>query len=315
MTFYTYNESEKKQIEQSEIDDSKLVVGFLTAKELEKSYQSFGFSCQTVESCQHKADSFRSAIEIHESYTFTDLKIMNAENVREAQDYVAIYVKKNLIIMVDVEDRDNSTINKFTDAIDRYARQNISVEKIIYAFMMNLIANDNTALENLSTSINELEKSVVENRTSKTFNNDLFSFKTTLTKLHSYYEQLLDIAQEFCENENNIFDGKYIHYISNVSNKIVRLDEDVVEMLNNLNHLQDVYSTNIDLQMNKTMKIFTAVATIFLPLTLITGWFGMNFTNMPSINSKIGYPCVIVAVILIVIGLSIFGKIKNWWVK
>ena len=58
-------------------------------------------------------------------------------------------------------------------------------------------------------------------------------------------------------------------------------------------------------------SILTVVTTIFMPLTLITGWFGMNFRYMPELESPWAYPIVIViSVVIIVASLIYFRKKK-----
>ena len=52
--------------------------------------------------------------------------------------------------------------------------------------------------------------------------------------------------------------------------------------------------------MNNTMKLLTVITTIFLPLTLIAGWYGMNFTNMPELQWRYGYLGVIIFSVVIV---------------
>ena len=54
------------------------------------------------------------------------------------------------------------------------------------------------------------------------------------------------------------------------------------------------------------------VTTIFMPLTLIVGWYGMNFTNMPELDSPLGYPLVIVVSIAVIVGMLVFFKKKKW---
>ena len=63
---------------------------------------------------------------------------------------------------------------------------------------------------------------------------------------------------------------------------------------------------------DELMKLFTIVTVIFLPLTLLVGWYGMNF-NMPELGWKYGYPAVIVLSIIIVLLLILYFKKKKWF--
>ena len=65
--------------------------------------------------------------------------------------------------------------------------------------------------------------------------------------------------------------------------------------------------------MNNTMKVFTIITTIFFPLTIIVGWYGMNFTHMPELTWEYGYIYVIILSVLIVAILGIIGKKKKWF--
>lgn len=60
------------------------------------------------------------------------------------------------------------------------------------------------------------------------------------------------------------------------------------------------------------MTLLTVVTTIFMPLTLIAGWYGMNFKYMPEFEWRLGYPVVILVSILIVIFCLILFKKKKW---
>ena len=60
------------------------------------------------------------------------------------------------------------------------------------------------------------------------------------------------------------------------------------------------------------MKIFTVVTAVFLPLTLLVGWYGMNFSSMPELHWKYGYPAVALVSVGIVAGLVVYFKKKKW---
>ena len=76
--------------------------------------------------------------------------------------------------------------------------------------------------------------------------------------------------------------------------------------------LREAYQSQLAIQQNDLMRVFTIVTVLFLPLTLITGWFGMNFVNMPELQSEWGYPVIIAASILLVAGLLWFFRHKKW---
>lgn len=60
------------------------------------------------------------------------------------------------------------------------------------------------------------------------------------------------------------------------------------------------------------MKLFTLVTAVFLPLTLLTGWYGMNFTNIPELSWRYGYPAAIVVSVVVVVLLLWHFKKKRW---
>ena len=61
------------------------------------------------------------------------------------------------------------------------------------------------------------------------------------------------------------------------------------------------------------MRVLTVVTTIFMPLSVIVGWYGMNFVHMPELVSKYGYIGVIIFSALVVIGEIAFFKWKKWF--
>jgi magnesium transporter len=65
--------------------------------------------------------------------------------------------------------------------------------------------------------------------------------------------------------------------------------------------------------MNEVMKILTVVATIFIPPTVITGIYGMNFTHMPELSWPWGYPFALGLMVLLMLGTALFLWRKGWF--
>jgi magnesium transporter len=70
--------------------------------------------------------------------------------------------------------------------------------------------------------------------------------------------------------------------------------------------------------MNEVMKVLTVIATIFMPLTLISGIYGMNFDrsaspwNMPELGWGYGYPVTLVAMAVIALGMILYFRKRRW---
>ena len=65
-------------------------------------------------------------------------------------------------------------------------------------------------------------------------------------------------------------------------------------------------------KMNEVMQKLTLIATIFIPLTFVTGWYGMNFLYMPELKIWWAYPLVLFVMLLIGLAIVLYFKKKNW---
>ena len=77
--------------------------------------------------------------------------------------------------------------------------------------------------------------------------------------------------------------------------------------------IRELYQTQIAVRQNKIMQLLTMVTTIFMPLTLLTGWYGMNFRYMPEITCKYGYPATAFFAVLLIILEIRFFKRRRWF--
>jgi magnesium transporter len=60
------------------------------------------------------------------------------------------------------------------------------------------------------------------------------------------------------------------------------------------------------------MKVLTMMASIFIPLSFMTGLYGMNFENMPELHAAWGYPMLLAAMIAVAVALLIYFRHKGW---
>ena len=95
--------------------------------------------------------------------------------------------------------------------------------------------------------------------------------------------------------------------------RVERLQNHVHLLRENVLQIRELYQSMQDARQNKIMVVITIVTTIFLPLTLITGWYGMNFVYMPELQWRYGYFTVILISLIIVIAEIIYFKKKKFF--
>ena len=76
--------------------------------------------------------------------------------------------------------------------------------------------------------------------------------------------------------------------------------------------MMDIYLSFQSNRMNQQMRVLTVITIIFMPLTVITGIYGMNFDNMPELHWHYGYFMVLGVMLFIIIGLLIFFSRRKW---
>ena len=136
--------------------------------------------------------------------------------------------------------------------------------------------------------------------------------KETMTWFR-YYTQLDDVAFTLRENELSIFSEREQMLFRMFADRMIRLREESQLLREYCSQVQNLFQSEIDTKQNRIMQILTIVTTVFLPLSLLAGWYGMNFTGMPELSWKYGYP-VIIAVSVIVVALSLWiCRKKKFW--
>ena len=311
--FLKFTENSIEKIKIDEIDSNSLCAGYIGADELAQVRERFGFPTALAESASRMKGNFRSGVEVYDGCTFTELRVVNTLDPDAKDDLMAIYISKNLLILVDVEDFDGSTKSKYIASLEKHNLATVTLEKLIVSFLDSLVSSDTIFLEDTSNVIADMEEELLEKESDANFSRRILEMKKTLLKIHNYYEQLIDITEALSDNENDIFPTDELMYVTNLQNKIIRLREDTDSLSRSLDHLQDAYTSMLDLKLNNHMKVFTVITTVFFPLTIIVGWYGMNFVSMPEFTWKYGYLYVILLSVVVIVPLIIYGKKKNWF--
>ena len=186
-----------------------------------------------------------------------------------------------------------------------------SLERFLYDFLEQIVHEDQKILGRFEAELEDIEASILS-ESSDRYPLRINEIRGDIRELRIHYEQLMDLGQELEENENSFFRTENLRYFRLFNQRMALLHDIAASLRDYTIQIRDLYQAQLDVRQNHIMAVLTIVTTVFLPLTLIAGWYGMNFRYMPELESPWGYPVVIAVSVLIVILSLWFFKRKKW---
>lgn len=186
-----------------------------------------------------------------------------------------------------------------------------SMARFLYDFIDTMIKDDLRVLESYELELEEMEESLMlKDRTFSSYK--LNHIRSKIRYMMMHYDQLIDLVEELDENENGFFSDEELIHFPKLLRRIERLDSTIASIREYTLQVKDMAKEKIDLKQNSITTLLTVVTTVFMPLTLITGWYGMNFQHMPELAWPMAYPLLFVIFVIIVILMLYFFKKIKW---
>ena len=186
-----------------------------------------------------------------------------------------------------------------------------SLERFLYDLLELTISQDLALLEKSEHRLNLIEERILRGEI-EAYPQEMNDIRGDLLDLRVHYEQLIDLSQELEENENGFFAEENLRYFHMFTERVMRLQDLVTGQREYVMQLRDLLQSQLDVKQNRIMTLLTVITSIFLPLTLIAGWYGMNFRYMPELEWPWSYPAVILLSVVIVIVCLVWFKKKKW---
>ena len=292
------------------IDGDKKNIALLSLEELKRDYEKLGVRQECITWCEDEIKRFSNRFEVYEDFSFSSMEFINLSQSKKNDNRVVFIIKKNIFIAIILEDA-----NRFVESILKEALKieanNLTLDRYISLVFNRMIDGTEDLIDKYEDKILALEDKVINNSSQKNMNNYIFKIKRILSYYLKYYKSLNRFVDLIKENYEIITDSSECRYMEIFGTRVERFISDIEYLLDALIHIQDLYTTSLDYSLNNIMKVFTVVTTIFLPLTLVTGWYGMNFKNMPELTWKYGYLGVIVFSVIVVLLCIVFFKKKK----
>lgn len=264
----------------------------------------------TIKEC--KLSNHHLRIDHHPEYIYGILSVLEVhKNKLGSVDFNFFLTSNSLVI---INKNENKLLEQFVvnvtnkELIQVYEK--VTPQILLLHLINEIIEKNEYYIDKIEENLEELEEKILNNA-KKEYSKEIISKRRLIMQLRHRTEFFPFLVKTLFDDEYNLFNENQLKMINIIDYKATKMVENAILLREYASQVREAFEAERDIKTNDLMKIFTIVTSVFLPLTLIAGWYGMNFTNMPEITWKYGYPCVIILSIIVIISLLIFFKKKK----
>jgi magnesium transporter len=166
-------------------------------------------------------------------------------------------------------------------------------------------------LESLEERIEEVEARVLQ-RPQSTELVRLLKLKRTTLHLRRWLTKQREVLLRLARNEFTLVGAHEAILFRDVYDHVFRFTDWLETHREMITSLQETYLSVTNLRLGEIMKFLTLFTAVLMPLTVMTGIYGMNFEHMPELGQKWGYPAVLLLMAAVVVGVLMFFRRRGW---
>lgn len=247
-------------------------------------------------------------VELYPSYIIGSFSVPDKSDPTGDPDTMSFYLEADHLILIDDGDIAQKTLDKVA-ATGILTKPTTS--HTLYAFMKTLIADDFSWFSSIEDAMESLEDAMIGHHADIS-SQTIMSYRRAAMRMGSYYQQIGVMADLIADNENKVMSREEARTFGHITTHANHLS-DRADMLREYSlQLYELHQTQIDLKQNSTMQILTIVTVMFAPLTLVTGWFGMNLTVLPGPDWPYMAATIITLALVMIVVMVLFFKRKRW---
>lgn len=247
-------------------------------------------------------------VELYPSYIIGSFSVPDKSDPTGDPDTMSFYLEADHLILIDDGDIAQKTLDKVA-ATGILTKPTTS--HTLYAFMKTLIADDFSWFSSMEDAMESLEDAMIGHHADIS-SQTIMSYRRAAMRMGSYYQQIGVMADLIADNENKVMSREEARTFGHITTHANHLS-DRADMLREYSlQLYELHQTQIDLKQNSTMQILTIVTVMFAPLTLVTGWFGMNLTVLPGLDWPYMAATIITLALVMIVVMVLFFKRKRW---
>ena len=215
---------------------------------------------------------------------------------------------------------DTLPFRRFTAYAERHAAAATSAPSILAGLLESVIERIADVLERVGSDLDELSAGVfAPQRRRKSFSRDMRAVMERIGRngdlISKSRESLVSLGRllSFVQQSGHVSLTPEVRArLKTQSRDVLALSDHATFVSNKASFMLQATLGLINIEQNETVKIFSVVAVVFLPPTLIASIYGMNFHFMPELDWKLGYPLALLLMLASAVGPYLFFKRKGW---
>lgn len=256
----------------------------------------------------------RPKMEDYESYIYTVLKMMllDSENEKIVIDQVSIILGPNYILSF--QEREGDVFDPIRERLrnPNSRLRKAGVDYLAYGLIDAVIDNYFLILEHFGERVEELEDELIAAPSPDTLQR-IQVYKREMIFLRKSVWPLRELINGLQKAESGLIREPTRFYLMDIYDHTIQVIDAVETFRDLLSSMLDVYLSSVSNRMNEIMKVLTIIATIFIPLTFISGVYGMNFEYMPELSWQWGYPLALTFMAMVGFLMFAYFKKKKWF--
>jgi magnesium transporter len=252
-------------------------------------------------------------MEDFEDYLFIVLNMLQYdEEVNETKtEQVSLILGSNYVVSFQEDEGDVFGLIRERIRADRGRTRKMGADYLAYSLVDAIVDHYFMVLEKVGEQIEDIEDELVKNPTPEVLHT-IHSLKRELIYLRKSVWPLREVISRLERWESHLIDKSIDIYLRDVYDHTIQVIDALETFRDTLSGMLDIYLSSVSNRMNEVMKVLTIIATIFIPLTLIAGIYGMNFRYMPELESPWGYPMVYLVMLAVCAVMLVYFRRKKW---
>jgi magnesium transporter len=187
----------------------------------------------------------------------------------------------------------------------------LGADYLLYRVLAVIINHYFIVLEHLDEEVERLEDRLVDH-TDQAAAHRLYQTKRELITVRKAIWPLREVVLSIERTPSAFIKTDTQIYFRDIYEQTIQVIDTIESLRDLMSSMIEIYLSSLNNRLNGVIKVLTIITTIFMPLTLITGIFGMNFQYLPGLESHLGPWEVMGAMLLIVIAMIAAFKWKRW---